>query len=80
MISVDNSLANSLIQAARSGLELSQGGLFIACIHSRTEPTDGSAKRATNRLIALPRFLVRLIALDLRLNVRHAILLSSLVG
>src|SRR5699024_7764090 len=77
LVLVDDALADSLVQGAGSGALLDDGLLDVPGFSGQTEPADGGLQRRTNRLVADTGLLVLPVALDLRLDVRHAKTCSS---
>ena len=69
---MDHALARRLVELVAGGPQGGLGRLRVPSVRGLTELTDGRAQRRLDGLVPLVRLLVLLVALDLRLYVRHA--------
>src|SRR6516165_6774654 len=72
LVLVDDALAGSLVQALRRGAHRHGRRLHVAGVRGFAEFAHRGLQGRLDGLVALPRLLVLLIALDLGLDIRHA--------
>src|SRR5215831_5357915 len=72
LVLVNDALAGGLVQALRRGAHRHGRRLHVAGVGRLAELAHRSLQRRLDGLVALPRLLVLLIALDLGLDIRHA--------
>src|SRR6516164_5088157 len=69
---MDHALARGLVQLPTGGAQRGLGLRHVPSVRRLAELADGRAQRRLDGLVPLARLLVLLVALDLRLYVRHA--------
>src|SRR5690242_3715582 len=72
LVLVNDALAGGLVQVLRRGAHRHGRRLHVAGVSRLAELTHAGLQRRPDGLVALPRLLVLLIALDLGLDIRHA--------
>src|SRR6516162_2515325 len=72
LVLVDDALAGGLVQALRRGAHRHGRRLHVAGVRGLAELAHRGLQGRLDGLVALPRLLVLLVALDLGLDIRHA--------
>ena len=80
LVLVDDALARGLVESARGLAGVLSRGLGITGSSSLTEAAHSGLERRAGRLVALASQLIRTVALDLRLDIRHGALCLFVAG